>query len=118
MALDQGIKLTKVRAFLSVTSEVARENTNLSPPEKELLKWHYKLGHVGFNKVKFLMNTGGLATNDSCKKIYSCINKVIEHPKCAACIYALAVLHAVHLVNHIANPRLGHSPFENQVRPW
>ena len=91
MVLKKGMKLTNVRAFLSVTSEVAEENINLSPPEKELLKWHYKLGHIGFNKVKFLMNSGGLATNESCKKVHSRINKVLQNPKCAACIYGKQV---------------------------
>ena len=26
-------------------------NFNLSEPEKELLRWHYRLGHVGFQKI-------------------------------------------------------------------
>ena len=36
------------KAFNATINEVHKSNLNLSNAEKELLKWHYKLGHMGF----------------------------------------------------------------------
>jgi hypothetical protein len=33
---------------------VSMLHANLSAPEKELLRWHFHLGHLGFWKVQFL----------------------------------------------------------------
>ena len=44
-----------------IISEVHGSNINLTPPEKELLKWHQRLGHLSFKKIQFLMRTGILA---------------------------------------------------------
>ena len=45
-----------------VTMTTDEGNNNLSPAEKELLRWHYRLGHVEFAKVKHLMRTGVLSS--------------------------------------------------------
>ena len=34
-------------AFKSTVSTPQAQNLNLSEPQKELLRWHYKLGHIG-----------------------------------------------------------------------
>ena len=34
---------------INLTSD---SNINLTPAEKDLLNWHYKLGHVGFSQIK------------------------------------------------------------------
>jgi hypothetical protein len=41
-------------ALCNFTAAVDPLNVNLSEPEKELLRWHQRLGHLGFNKVQFL----------------------------------------------------------------
>ena len=41
-------------------STIHHSNLNLSPAQKELLQWHHRLGHMGFKKIQFLMNTGVL----------------------------------------------------------
>ena len=38
------------KALMSIINEVSNHNINLQFPEKELLRWHCKLGHMGFNK--------------------------------------------------------------------
>ena len=41
-------------ALVATISEVHETNHNLSEAEKELLRWHYRLGHIGFKKIQFL----------------------------------------------------------------
>jgi hypothetical protein len=36
-------------------ASISQANHNLSEPQKELLCWHYPLGHVGFCRVQFLL---------------------------------------------------------------
>ena len=39
-------------------NNVRSENLNLSESEKELLKWHYRLGHLSFRRIQALLRTG------------------------------------------------------------
>lgn len=73
------------------------ENPNLSPAQKELLVWHWKLGHVNMPRIQRLMHPAKpldsfesrmnlsppvvFATNRA--KTHRC-----EVPKCQACLYA------------------------------
>jgi hypothetical protein len=76
---------------LSATlSVVSLENSNLSEPEKELLlRWHFRLGHLGFRKMQFLMRTGVLATpSQATRHMHTVTSKRSVPPrKCAACQY-------------------------------
>ena len=63
---------------INITSD---SNINLTPAEKDLLNWHFKLGHVGFSQIKWLSRIGLLP-----KKI----SKVKSNPKCQACKYGKA----------------------------
>jgi len=50
----------KAATCLNTTiSQVHDSNLNLSEAQKELLRWHQRLGHVSFSKVQFLMRTVG-----------------------------------------------------------
>ena len=40
------------QAMNSTISTVSRSNMNLSEPQKELLRWHYRLGHLSFRRVQ------------------------------------------------------------------
>jgi GAG-pre-integrase domain len=42
---------------IDVTDE---RNNNLTPSQRELLKWHFRLGHGGFNKIKIALKSGVL----------------------------------------------------------
>jgi hypothetical protein len=42
-----------VKDFANMTTTVSEANHNLSDPEKELLKWHQRLGHISFSKSGF-----------------------------------------------------------------
>ena len=50
------------QAFNSAISAVSHANMNLSPAQKELLCWHFRLGHLSQKKIQFLMRTGVLPT--------------------------------------------------------
>jgi hypothetical protein len=51
-----------VSAFPSLTPCVSDINMNLSDAQKELLRWHQRLGHISFAKVKHLLQSGALAS--------------------------------------------------------
>ena len=42
-------------------STVSEHNHNLSEAQKELLRWHQRLGHLEFRKIQHLMRTGVLS---------------------------------------------------------
>ena len=62
-------------------------NTNLNEPEKELLRWHQRFGHVGFKTVQFLMRSGVLSFTPSTRRLHTAASKIKKPPKCAACQY-------------------------------
>ena len=78
--------------YMCVTSPT---NKNLTSGQKELLKWHYRLGHMGFQKMQLLARRGILPERLARVKleINSDKNKVtrVDIPKCSACLYAQQV---------------------------
>ena len=66
---------------------VADKNINLSAAEKELLRWHQRLGHIAFRKVQYLMKTGVLAHSEMAKRLHRIACRC-NPVKCAACQYA------------------------------
>ena len=73
------------------------ENHNLPEPHKELLRWHYRLGHIGLRTVQFLMRSGALATSQSKQSLHTQAAKIPVHdlPKCAACQFGRQTNRAV-----------------------
>ena len=51
--------------LVNTVSTTDATNTNLGPADKELLRWHNRLGHICMRNVQFLMRTGVLATSES-----------------------------------------------------
>jgi hypothetical protein len=71
---------------LNATITTANEsNMNLSEPEKELLCGHYCLGHMSFQKIQFLLQTGVLTRNNNKQYLHHAACKIARPPKCAAC---------------------------------
>ncbi len=66
---------------------VSADNTNLAPAEKELLRWHQRLGHLAYKKVQYLMKTGVLAHSEATRRLHriACRTGAV---KCAACQFA------------------------------
>ena len=50
-----------IEALANTLTVISNNNINLSEPEKELLRWHYRLGHLSFRKIQFIMQTGVLS---------------------------------------------------------
>jgi hypothetical protein len=64
-------------------------NQNLTPAQKELLSWHWKLGHLGFDHLQRLMR----APSDeslACIPTRFPTTSTCTPPKCTACEYAKA----------------------------
>ena len=66
-------------------SIVVPANSNLTPAEKELLRWHYRLGHLSLTKVQFLLGLGILAPSATKRSLHRAASKIRTPPKCAAC---------------------------------
>ena len=79
-----------VKAFECLNATIAavnETNFNLTEPEKELLRWHYRLGHMSFKKIQFLLRTGVLTRGDSKRRLHHAACNIQWAPKCAACQY-------------------------------
>jgi hypothetical protein len=57
------------------------QNPNLSATQKQLLKFHYKLGHLGFQALQWLLSTGLLGPLG-----IRCSRNDVTPPKCQACL--------------------------------
>lgn len=82
---DHSYSYKFVDRFEAMTTVVSNDNYNLSEPEKELLRWHQRLAHIDFNKVKFLFRTGVLARSEASRTLQTAASKLKSHPRCAAC---------------------------------
>ena len=83
---DKQNMMTGSVALNTTVNEVSQHNENLTAPQKELLKWHYRLGHLNFRKVQFLMRTGILATTEKTRRLHSQAASLLQDlPLCAAC---------------------------------
>ena len=66
---------------------VNENNHNLSEAQKELLRWHQRLGHLDFSKVKHLLRTGVLSHTEGSRHLHTAASKIEHTPKCAACLF-------------------------------
>ena len=73
--------------FLEHITTTHNNNFNLSEPQKEILRWHYRLGHIGLRTVQFILRTGALAGLQANERLHYRAGKLIGNnlPKCAAC---------------------------------
>ena len=71
----------------NVVTTVSENNHNLSEAQKELLRWHQRLGHLDFNKIKHLLRTGVLSYTEASRSLHTAACKVQHNPKCAACLF-------------------------------
>jgi hypothetical protein len=52
-----------------------KANQNLAASQKELMKWHFRLGHLNYTAVQMLLRGGYLGDTS------------LQHPKCSSCQY-------------------------------
>ena len=74
--------VAQVNNLIAVTSD---ENINLSEPEKELMRWHCRLGHLAFSKVQHLLRSGVLSHSETTRRLHASASKIQRPPRCAAC---------------------------------
>jgi GAG-pre-integrase domain len=65
----------------AVLSTVSTANFNLPKAAKELLKWHFRLGHLSFHKVQFLFRSGVLSHTESAHRLQTAACKITTFPK-------------------------------------
>ncbi len=73
-------------ALVSIVNTVHEQN-NLTEAEKELLRWNYRLGHVGFKKVQFVLCSGVVSKTEESCRLQTAACRLTSFPKCAACQY-------------------------------
>jgi len=68
---------------------IQESNQNLTLAQKELLRWHYKLGHLDIRRIQKLLKTGALGNDPKTK---AAANVDLEkHPiVCGSCAYGKA----------------------------
>lgn len=69
-----------------LTSIADETNQNLNGPQKELLLWHHKLGHINFDWLQALARHG--RNNPNAKRVFESKFSSIGNchaPSCAAC---------------------------------
>ena len=68
-------------ALISSIDLMERDNVNLSDSQKSLLMLHFRLGHVGFKHIQWMVKVGKIKVKNA-KNVQIC-----TPPKCAACLY-------------------------------
>ena len=63
-------------------SLTAASNLILTDPEKELLRWHHRLGHIGMKRVQWLFCQGILSMSKATRKLHSSASKLTQGPRC------------------------------------
>ena len=72
---DKAAKALKSAVFI-----INEANQNLTPSHKELLRWNFTLGHIGFQHIQWLIRTGLLKAQGNSKALAN-----FETTKCSAC---------------------------------
>ena len=80
-ATVESIQAKHEEALFAAADLTVKHNENLSDAQKTLLMLHYKLGHLGFKHIQWLVSIGKLKVRNG-KKVQDC-----EIPKCAACLF-------------------------------
>ena len=75
------------QALCHNVNTVNSNNINLTESQKELLRWHQRLGHLAFKKIQHLMRTGVLSHTEGTRHLHTAASKLTEVPKCAACLF-------------------------------
>jgi GAG-pre-integrase domain len=81
---DNNVPMTYAKALMCTTSP---KNKNLTEPEKELNRWHNRLGHVSYQKIQYVLATGALAVSETKRSIQAAACRIREALTCEACQY-------------------------------
>ena len=72
-------------SFSSLMSVSAQTNQNITPAQKELLLWHHRLGHAGFQWCQTLLQTPRDVTKQQIIQPNHSMSSTCNPPMCAAC---------------------------------
>ena len=84
-------KSSKTKPILPTTTQPSltlSSNINLTEPKKELLRWHYRLGHIGMKRIQWLFCQGILATSERTRRLQAAAAKLTHGTLCTACQFA------------------------------
>jgi hypothetical protein len=84
---------TPVQVFQTIMTEVSNANLNLTEPDKQLLRWHCRLGHSGYRKIQQLMKSGVLSHSQATHGLHTAASNNQNPPICAACQYGKQCCH-------------------------
>ena len=87
-SLSDKRKAVQSASAYSMTSVLTSSNSNFSEAEKELLRWHFRLGHISFTKVQHLRRSGILSHSEGARRLHKAAASLRHAPRCAACSFA------------------------------
>jgi hypothetical protein len=90
MANNPSSNISAVQALQGAIDVTVTSNKNISNHSKVLLQQHYRLGHIGFQHLRWLIRSGAVPVRDKDKVANSDI------VKCAACEYGKAAKRPTH----------------------
>ena len=70
----------QVKTLASGVCVTNKSRQNLTPSQKQLLRWHFRLEHIEFQYVQWLVSTRRMKVKINAKAAANC-----ESTKCAAC---------------------------------
>ena len=82
---DESVSVLPTEKHPSLTTA---KNINLTEPEKELLRWHHRLGHVSMKRVQWLFRQGILSSSVKTRRLQMSAAQLTHGPLCTACQYA------------------------------
>jgi len=106
-----GQKQRFVKALAAAIDVTEEGNKNLSADQKELLRWHFRLGHVGMGHLQWMIRSGKVPVRNQ-KGVANC-----ERPKCAACEYGKATKRPTATGTNIPNPDKEMNLKQNHLQP-
>ena len=102
-----------VESLHAMTSVLHHSNRNLTPLQKVWMRWHIKLGHLGFAHVQKLA-LGGFLDKLALGLLRTTIS---DHPHCSACQFGQQVRTPDHTTTTTKNPQHLGSLKQGQCRP-
>ena len=73
-------KEEEFKACASFVCFTNKDNHNLTPSKKEILLWNFRMGHIRFQHVQWLICTGRMEVQGNSKAVANC-----EMSKCDVC---------------------------------
>ena len=102
----------EVKALESAVCVTNKDNQNLTPSQKGIIRCQFRLGHIRFQHAHWLIHTGRLKVQVNSKEVANC-----EMPICAACVFGMGHSRPNKVNKFKNNPRNGQELNKDHLLP-